>query len=181
MGSWHRQLLFSVIPQAQYWLLSLCSRFEARQLSCVFSGDLIFVFCDRGHTLQSSLTLAFCGTLGCVLPDESPNACIDCKPLPESLWPRLVSDGSREGTGYACARFIASPEAPWRVLDVAARSPNCAYHTEDLRLMAVTETTDHQYFLKLQQRKQWLRWGKGKKGHALLSIIFKESSVLFKT
>jgi len=47
--------------------------------------------------------------------------------------------------------------------------------------MTMTESTDHLYFLNLQQRKQQLRWGKGKKGHSLLSKIFEESSVLFKT
>lgn len=39
----------------------------------------------------------------------------------------------------------------------------------------------HWHFLKLQQRKQWLKLEKAKKGHSLLSIIFKESSVLPKT
>lgn len=41
----------------------------------------------------------------------------------------------------------------------------------DLRLMAATESTVCLYFLKLN-RKKWVRWGEGRKGHVLLSIFF---------
>lgn len=126
-----------------YWSTCTLSNLLIFQRVCKEMSSPKNGFCLLWSWVHSAESMEACalGHSRLCVTRQSPNVCMDCKHLPESIRNDPASTGSREGAQHAWAGFTDTLEGAWSDEDGAARSLNlCSSVISDwwLRLKALS-------------------------------------------